>query len=326
VFPEPLTHVAVLGTGIMGSGIAVAFARGGRDVTVIGRREASVAACEAAVRRDIATLHEAALLEPGDSPDDVTARISYTTARAAAEGSDLVVEAVVEDLEVKRALFRELEAVCPPGVILGSASGQPATVVAGESPHPERYAAIHFWNPAPFVPLVELSGTERTDPRVLDWLRTELGRIGKAPVVLRVDQPGLLGNRLQFALLREAVSMWAGGVATAQDIDLAVTAGFGRRLAITGPLASADLAGLGTMEAFARSVFPFLADADEPPPQLGEVVRTGGHLALGPEDRAEVARRRIEELVRWTMIDRTLRSAQDDPSVASPGGQPEPLG
>jgi 3-hydroxybutyryl-CoA dehydrogenase len=326
VFPEPLTYVAVLGTGIMGSGIAVAFARGRRDVTVIGRSEASLSACSASARRDIHTLHEAALLEPGDSPDDVLARISFTTDRAAAARSDLVIEAVVEDLDVKRALFRELESLCPPGVVLGSASGQPATVVAGDSGHPERYVAVHFWNPAPFVPLVELSGTERTDGRVLDWLRTELGRIGKAPVVLRVDQPGLLGNRLQFALLREAVSMWAGGVATAHDIDLAVTAGFGRRLAITGPLASADLAGLGTMEAFARSVFPFLSDADQPPEQLGEEVRSGGHLALAAQDRAPVAGRRIDELVRWTRADRASLGALDDPSVAPPGGQTDPRG
>jgi 3-hydroxybutyryl-CoA dehydrogenase len=320
VFPEPLTHVAVLGTGIMGSGIAVAFARGRRDVTVIGRRQASLDACAASVRRDVATLHEAGLLEPGDGPDDVTARISFTTVRGAAAASDLVIEAVVEDLDVKRALFRELEEACPPGVVLGSASGQPATVVAGDSAHPERYVAVHFWNPAPFVPLVELSGTERTDGRTLDWLRTELGRIGKIPVVLRVDQPGLLGNRLQFALLREAVAMWAGGVATAEDIDRAVTAGFGRRLAITGPLASADLAGLGTMEAFARSVFPFLADVDQPPPQLGEVVRAGGHVALAVPERAEVARRRIEELVRWTKLDQATARATDDPG-RRPGGR-----
>jgi 3-hydroxybutyryl-CoA dehydrogenase len=326
VFPEPLTHVAVLGTGIMGSGIAVAFARGRRDVTVIGRRQGSLDACAASVRRDVATLHAAGLLEPGDVPDDVTARVSFTTVRTAAAASDLVIEAVVEDLDVKRALFRELEAACPPGVVLGSASGQPATVVAGDSAHPERYVAVHFWNPAPFVPLVELSGTERTDGRTLDWLRTELGRIGKIPVVLRADQPGLLGNRLQFALLREAVAMWAGGVATAEDIDLAVTAGFGRRLAITGPLASADLAGLGTMEAFARSVFPFLADVDQPPPQLGEVVRSGGHLALAAPDRAAVARRRIEELVRWTKLDQATARATDDPGVAPEGGHPDSPG
>jgi 3-hydroxybutyryl-CoA dehydrogenase len=318
--------VAVLGTGIMGSGIAVAFARGRRDVTVIGRRETSLDACAASVRRDLVALHEGALLEPGDVPDDVMARMSFTTDRAAAAAGDLVIEAVVEDLDVKRALFRELEATCAPGVVLGSASGQPATVVAGDSAHPERYVAIHFWNPAPFVPLVELSGTERTDGRVLEWLRTELGRIGKAPVVLRVDQPGLLGNRLQFALLREAVSMWAGGVATAEDIDLAVTAGFGRRLAITGPLASADLAGLGTMEAFARSVFPFLSDADAPPAKLGEVVRTGGHVALAAGDRAAVSRRRIEELIRWTKSERTTRGTADDPSLPVPGGAPDPPG
>ncbi|WP_168929779.1 3-hydroxyacyl-CoA dehydrogenase family protein [Nocardioides sp. GY 10127] len=306
--------VVVVGTGRMASGIAAVFARGGLPVTVVGRSEASLARCRSAVEDSLTQLAAEGLLVDGDDVPAALARLSLATDLAAVGDTDLLVEAVVEDVSVKLDLFAEAEKVCAPRTILASASGQTAGVFASASSTPERYVAMHFWFPAPFVPLVELSAPEGTGQELLEELRALLLRLGKSPVVLRHDQSGLLGNRLQFALLREAVSLWAAGAASAEDIDLAVTAGFARRLAITGPLASADLGGLPTMFSFAGSVYPDLATGQAPEAAFGELAASGGSFVVDDADAPGLTATRVAELLRWMQHDAqqaAQQSAQD---------------
>ena len=170
----------------------------------------------------------------------------------------------------------------------------------------ERVVAAHFWNPPQLIPLVEVCPGPETDPGVVAWVSDVLRAVGKQPVVLEREIDGFLGNRLQFALLREALALWAGGVASAEAIDLAVKMAFGRRLAVTGPLESADLGGLDTFHAFAAFLFPGLDRSPAPPTALEDLVRAGhrgvstgrGVYDWTSRDGVALAADRVEELFR----------------------------
>jgi 3-hydroxybutyryl-CoA dehydrogenase len=172
-------------------------------------------------------------------------------------------------------VFEHLDRVCPRPAVLASSSGQPASRLVDRVRHRERVVAAHFWNPPQLIPLVEVCAGPETAPSVVPWICEALRAAGKQPVVLDREIDGFLGNRLQFALLREALALWASGVASAEAIDLAVKTGFGRRLAVTGPLESADLGGLDTFHAFAAYLFPRLEAAPLPPEALADLARAG---------------------------------------------------
>jgi 3-hydroxybutyryl-CoA dehydrogenase len=168
----------------------------------------------------------------------------------------------------------------------------------------DRVVAAHFWNPPQLIPLVEVCPGPDTDPAVVPWLTSVLRRIGKQPVVLQREIDGFIGNRLQFALLREALALWVDGVASPEAIDTAVKMSFGRRLAATGPLESADLGGLETMRAFSAFLFPSLATNAQPPAEMDEAIRHARRAGRTPaisdweqRDRAAVIAARTELLL-----------------------------
>ena len=142
--------------------------------------------------------------------------------------------------------------------ILASSSGQPPSALYEQVTRRERVIATHFWYPPQLIPLVEVCGGALCDPAVLARSCAVIRGAGKEPVVIDREIPGFIGNRIQFAMLREAWSLWASGAASAEAIDAVVRNSIGRRLAVTGPLESADIGGLGTMVAFARSLLPDL--------------------------------------------------------------------
>jgi len=190
--------------------------------------------------------------------------------------------------------------------VLASSSGQPASRLTAGVRHRERVVAAHFWNPPQLIPLVEVCAGPDAAPDVVPWLVEVLRGIGKRPVVLDREIDGFIGNRLQFALLREALALWAAGVASAEAIDLAVTQSFGRRLAVTGPLESADLGGLDTFQTFAAFLFPGLDTAAAPPAAMTDLVHQGhrglpsgrGIYDWGRRDGSALAAARVEALFR----------------------------
>jgi 3-hydroxybutyryl-CoA dehydrogenase len=309
--PAHLRCVAILGNGIIGHGVAQVFAAAGHAVRLIGRREASLAAARERIRASLDHFVAHGLLQPAEA-DAALGRVATSTAVADARGADLVIEAVTEDLALKHALFEELDRLCRPPAVLASSSGQPASRLVARVAHRGRVVAAHFWNPPQLIPLVEVCAGPETSPEVVPWLCDVLRGVGKQPVVLDREIDGFLGNRLQFALLREALALWASGVASAEAIDLAVKASFGRRLAVTGPLESADVGGLDTMHAFAAYLFPSLDTGQEPPAAMGELVRQGhrglpsGHgiYAWSRRDGQALVAARIEELFRHLGRDR----------------------
>ncbi len=263
--------VAVIGNGIMGHGISQVFATADEDVVLIGRSQASLEASRQRIRESLERFREHSLLT-AEAAESALARVTLSTRLEDAAGAELVIEAVPEDTELKLGIFERLDALCPPPAVLASSSGRPASSLVQRVRHRERVVAAHFWNPAQLLPLVEVCGGPETDPKVVTWICDRLQAAGKSPVVVAKEIDGFIGNRLQFALLREAVALWSEGVASAEAIDTAVRTSFGRRLAVTGPLESADLGGLKTMYEFSRFLFPSLSTASEPPPGFAERV------------------------------------------------------
>ena len=303
--PSRVGAVAVIGNGIIGHGVAQIFAAAGTPVRLVGRRQASLDAAIGKIRESLGRFEAHGLLT-AQQTGAALGRIAVATDLDAAAGVDLVIEAVTEDLPLKHAVFERLDRVCPPPAVLASSSGQPASRLVARVRHRQRVVAAHFWNPPQLIPLVEVCAGPETDPAVVPWLCEVLRAAGKQPVVLEREIDGFIGNRLQFALLREALALWAAGVASAEAIDLAVKTGFGRRLAVTGPLESADLGGLDTFQAFAALLFPGLDGSAEPPAAMRKLVEQGhrglpsgrGIYDWATRDGRALLAKRMEELLR----------------------------
>ena len=312
--PNKLETVAVIGNGIIGHGIAQVFAVAGKRVVMIGRAQASLATAKERVGASLAQFVGHGLIGEADAQAAI-GRIATSTRLEDAGGAELVIEAVTEDLPLKHAIFERLDAICPPPAVLGSSSGQPASALIARVARPERVVATHFWYPPQLIPLVEVCAGPRTAPEVVPFVCDALRAAGKEPVVIDKEVPGFIGNRLQFALLREAWSLWASGVASAAAIDAVVRASFGRRLAVTGPIESADVGGLDTMVAFARFLQPALDVSPAPPATLDELV-AAGHRGLPSgrgvydwqqRDGEALLQARMDELFRWLKADRAAR-------------------
>ena len=247
---------------------------------------------------------------PRDRPVSQEFKTSLRLEDAAA--AQLVIEAVTEDLPLKLDLFGRLDRICPPPAVLGSSSGQPASALIAKVANPERVIATHFWYPPQLIPLVEVCAGPKTSPDVTRWVCEVLKQAGKEPAVIDKEIPGFIGNRLQFAMLREAWALWASGAASAEAIDTVVRNSFGRRVGITGPIELADAGGLYTMYHFGKSLMPHLDTSPEPAAAIAELVAKGANgIANGrgvydwsKRDGAELIAARMEELFRWLKADK----------------------
>jgi 3-hydroxybutyryl-CoA dehydrogenase len=230
-------------------------------------------------------------------------RIRTSTSIEDAASAQLVVEAVTHDMPLKVELFAELDRICPPPTVLATSSGSPASEVHGTVANRERVIATHFWYPPQLIPLVEVCGSPETAPDVLEWTCDAVRACGKEPAVIDREIPGFIGNRLQFALLREAWSLWASGAASAEAIDAVIRNSIGRRLGVTGPIESADIGGIGTMVSFASGLQPHLDVEPLPPSAIAEAAERGGIYDWSARDAGALRAARMEELFRWLAVD-----------------------
>ena len=315
--PGTLDTVAVIGNGIIGHGVAQVFAVAGKRVRMIGRGAESLKRAKGRIGEGLALFRDNGLIGAGEA-EAALVRVETSTDLEDARGAQLVVEAVPEDMALKRDIFRRLDAICPPPAVLASSSGHPASELVDGVRHPERVIAAHFWYPPQLLPLVEVCGGPETSGEVVQWTCTALREAGKEPVVIDREVPGFIGNRIQFAALREAWSLWAAGVASAEAIDAVVRNSIGRRLAVTGPIESADLGGLETMYNFARFLQPHLDASPEPPGVIGDLVRQG-RKAIGQgggihdwkkRDADALLAARRAELIRWLKADRETKKKE----------------
>ncbi len=287
-----IRRIAVLGAGLMGHGIAQVFAAAGHEVTVFDPVTASLATLRERI--------EANLTELGQDRG-AAARVRGTADLAAAvRTADYVVEAALEDLAVKRDLFRQAEAAARPDAILASnTSVIPINDIMSGLAWPERALGTHWWNPPFLIPLVEVIGTERTAPDIIKQTLELHRRAGKTAVHVRRDVPGFIGNRLQHALWREAIALVEQGVCDAETVDTVVKASFGRRLGVLGPLENADLVGTDLTLAIHRTVLPAIDGRPAASPFLEALVSAGrlgmksgeGFRRWTPEQQAELRRR-----------------------------------
>lgn len=296
-----IERVALVGVGIMGAGMAAGWAAAGCAITLHARDAARAEGARARVGAALRTLAGAGLLADGGA-DAALARVATATdLRAATAGADLVQESIPENLELKRALFADLDAWCPPATILATnTSGLPITRIAEGLAGAARVIGVHYLNPAHLMPPVEVIPGAATAPETVERVRAALLALGKSPLVVRREVPGFLWNRLQFALVREAFWLVEQGVATMEEVDLAIRQGLGRRWATAGPFASMDLGGLDTFMNVGSYLFPHLSDADTVPDFLKERIaagrygaKSGGGFYDWPPERvaAMVARR-----------------------------------
>lgn len=315
--PKSLRTVAVIGNGIIGHGIAQVFATAGIGVVMIGRAKPSLNRAMKNIEKSLGDFAAHKLVPKRQIPV-ILKRVCPSTELEDARVADLVIEAVTEDLPLKREIFGRLDALCPPPAILASSSGQPASALIDKVTRPERVVATHFWYPPQLIPLVEVCAGPKTDPAVTAWVVKQLKAVGKEPAVIDREIPGFIGNRLQFAMLREAWALWASGAASAEAIDTVVKNSFGRRVDITGPIESADVGGLHTMYHFGASLMPHLDTSSAPPAQVKALVEDGANgLSNGRgvydwkkrNGKALVARR-MDELFRWLAADAKAKSAR----------------
>ncbi len=297
----------------MGHGIALELARGGFTVSLFdaapGRAEAAIAEA----RQDAHDLVRAGVIGD-DDVDVVVGRLhpAETLADAAA-GAQFAAEAVAEDLAVKQAVFAELDRHCPPPAILTSNTSSIAVSdIAKGCSHPERVALAHWMLPPHLIPTVEIAPGALTDEPTMTGLRELLESLDKWPVTVRKELPGYLVNRLQFALAREALSLIAKGITTADEIDQLMKGVLGRRIPVLGIMRQADMAGLDVYRQIFTYLGPDLDSSVEPPTVLEEAVAAGhtgaregqGLLTWEPGEFERYVNARNEALIQALRDDR----------------------
>lgn len=269
-------QAAVIGTGMMGPGIAVTLALGGLRARILSRNAESAIAGLAKAQAQLKLLADAGLATPAQAAFAGETLSAGSDLEAATRSADLVVESAPEDLAFKQDLFAQLDSWAKPTAILATnTSGLSVTRISEKCAHAERIMTAHFWNPPHLMPLVEIVRGERTDPARAEELRTLLTKCGKAVVMVKKDRPGQLGNRLQMALWREAVYCAQEGIADVEDIDTAAKLGFGLRLPVYGMFEHADIVGLELASAVMANAVSDLYNEPKPPPLIHSKVAAG---------------------------------------------------
>ncbi|SDP73336.1 3-hydroxyacyl-CoA dehydrogenase [Pedococcus dokdonensis] len=263
-------RVGVFGGGRMGAGIAHAFALAGCEVVVV---ESDSAAAAAALERVTTSLHKAAERGTlGDSdPAEVTTHVSATADVDGLAGVDLVVEAVPEDVDLKRSVFQRVEQVVPEAVLATNTSSLSIDAIADGLRSPDRFIGLHFFNPVPTSDLLEVVVGSRTSAALVDQAQGWAATLGKTAVVVK-DSPGFASSRLGVAIALEAMRMVEEGVASAEDIDTAMTLGYRHPI---GPLRTTDIVGLDVRLAIAEHLSRELGPRFEPPQLLRDKVAAG---------------------------------------------------
>jgi 3-hydroxybutyryl-CoA dehydrogenase len=284
----PAQRALIVGGGTMGASVSVVFLAGGWRVDVVSPTAATRESLGKRVGQGMARLGKT--LDPGH----LALHADY--ARVPWQDVTIVVENVSEDLALKRAVFADLVRLSAPSTPLTSnSSSYPISAIGAGLPTQDRMMGLHFYMPAFLVPLVEVVRAAATDVALADRVGEWMWALGKRPVQVKRDIEGFLANRIQHALIREAVNMLELGIASPEDIDAAIRYSFGFRLAAAGPLMQREHAGWDMSYAVAKSLYPHLSNMTAPPPVIEALVACGqfgmksGH-GLYPWDAASIAK------------------------------------
>jgi len=268
-------RVAVIGAGLMGSGIAQVSAAAGWEVVLRDLDDAAVQRGLAAIRKSLERFASKGTIAAEDV-DAALARIHPTTDLDAAADADIVVEAVFEQLEIKHEVFRALDRICKADAVLATnTSAIPVTQIAAVTQRPGSVVGTHFFSPVPMMKLCELVRGFKTTDETLARARQFAEAVGKTCIVVNRDIAGFVTTRLIAVLVMEAVKLVESGVVTPEDLDTACKLGFGHAM---GPLATTDLTGLDVLLHAARNIYADTADEKFFPPELLQRMVTAGDL------------------------------------------------
>ena len=290
-------RISVVGAGLMGHGIAQVFALGGHDVTITDSFKGNLDTVKTRIAANLRDL--------GDGETALDRVRPVAELADTVRDTDYVVEAISEDLPLKQKLFAEIEKHVRSDTILASnTSVIPITAIMQGLRERSRALGTHWWNPPYLVPLVEVIGTQWTSPQAIEWTMQLHAAAGKQPVHVKKDVPGFIGNRLQHALWREAVSLVERGICDAETVDTVVKAAFGRRLAVLGPLENADMVGTDLTLAIHKTVLPDIDSRSGPSRYLEKLVADGklgfksgeGFRKWSPQEQAALRSKIVQHL------------------------------
>jgi 3-hydroxybutyryl-CoA dehydrogenase len=257
--------IGVYGLGTMGHGIAQVFATSGFEVIGYEADQRRAEAALKSIRANLDLFEKEGLVGPGEAAVIAERVVLAGDPIGLAGTADYIVEAIPEILEPKQVLVKEISGAAAPDVIIATnTSGLDPSDIAVHASHPERVIAAHYWNPPHLLPLVEVTRGEKTSDETLERTVDLMRQTGKQPVVLKRYVPGFSGNRLQWALFREALSLVETGVADPEDVDTVMTTSLGRRLAAVGPFETADMGGLDIHLAVGTYLLKILDRSTEP--------------------------------------------------------------
>ncbi|MFY0782858.1 3-hydroxyacyl-CoA dehydrogenase family protein [Peribacillus simplex] len=271
-----IKKIAIIGSGVMGSGIAQSFAVGGYSVTINDIKEEYLSYAQNRISENLALLIEEGVLTDREK-QGALANITYSVdLEGAIRDADFIIEAIPEVIGLKLDLYQQLEKIIKPDAIVASnTSTFPISQLMEKASFADRMVITHFFNPGHLVPLVEVVQHNDTKPEVVKTTLDLMRKIGKSPILLKKEIAGFIANRLQTALMREAFYLLKEGVANAEDIDTAITAGPGFRWAFTGPIEIADFGGLDTWQRVFDNVSPVLDQSKEAPVLIRDLVEKG---------------------------------------------------
>ena len=312
---------AVIGTGMMGPGIAATLAMGGVRTTILSRTEEGAAKGLQSARAALRVLADNGLAEL----NDIRAAVDRLDASAAFDrtvgNADLVIESAPENMELKQKMFAHMDANSDKTAVLATnTSGLSITAIASRCRHPERVVTTHFWNPPHLMPLVEIVLGQKTSPQVGQAIRELLAACGKVPVIVKKDRPGQLGNRLQMALVREAAFIVGEGIADAEDVDLVAKNGFGLRMPAYGIFEHQDAVGLDMALGILDYVAKDLYNEPQAPPFYRSIVAQGDLGAKSGKGFYDWSKKSIEEVKarRDRFLIDMLRSRRSKREAATP--------
>lgn len=271
-----MERVSIIGSGTMGHSIAISLAWGNHPVRIYcisdEASENAIKQIEAKIqvmfKNEAVNIDEAACIKDNiELSTDLTQTLKDAT---------FVIEAITENLDSKKELFNTIaEHIDEKVIVASNTSGFLPSELSYEFKYPEQFAVTHFWNPAHLIPLVEIVPSDKTSKETIERVKKLLQQINKKPIVLKKEITGFLGNRLQYAMLREAQYLLDNGYADKEDIDASVTYSIGRRYPVTGPLMTADLGGLDVFSTISNYLFKELSKADYSGETITHLVKEG---------------------------------------------------
>lgn len=270
-----IKKVCICGSGLMGSGISLLFSANGYKTNIYAVED-SEADVRDRIKNTLNFLVEKNVLQEKQIEISMNNVTVTDNLEEAVEGVDMVIECIPEDLKLKQDLMARLDAITDKKVILTTnTSVISITEIAAKTENKERIVGTHFWNPPYLIPLVEVVRTEYTNEEVIDAVMSFMKKVGKKPIYVKKDVPGFVGNRLQHALWREAVSIVENEIADAKTVDIAIKNSFGLRLPVLGPFENADMVGNDLAYAVQDYILPFLEDSKSVSPVLKKMIKEG---------------------------------------------------